>query len=1326
MPAFDLQTYMRERAIVFDENLDVSSGSPFDTEVVQPTLRRLGQDPFTVDLAVFVRDRLRQAFPEMATDEGDALTDLLIKPSVLIMDPIVREIFRIRNGQSFKDPSVLTTEEAEALGSNIFSERDTGDFSRGVGRIYFSTPRKLDVSPVNFFTSKTGLRFFPDGIQSITLEEMLLNVDGSLYYFDINVIAENPGVQYDISANELVTVANIESAVRVTNTRRFRDGSPAETAVEYVDRTRQAVTERSLVTQRGIGAQLPATFPEVTRLAVVGFNDPEMQRDVIRGGGYGDVLESGNNLQSELDGENKPLTSRVRLSPTNGLDFTALLGGVGEAAGYYITLMGAFSSPPYARDLRVTRVISADVLEVEEQVINPAAINIPWALRKRELTLSGITGGIVFPDSPLGTVRVPSDEVHVGGAYDVHLRGSSFDEAALVVENVTDADPIAAGSALSVPVQGQVSLNDMVLGADYAVDDALYLAFNNAKEFGYTLQILEGANAGSFRVINAVQMAGAAPLLTLSSAIPVLVGSFRWRLVDTIEIDLVEPLEERVSGNDLQTIQNTDVVQTAGSTNFTDLGVSVNDTLRITGGVDAGDFVVKAIPAFNQLQVDRPLSASASSLVYTVFRANPAGGVLLPLIRITGIELLDTSGQPVGSRIPYARPVDVQSRAFQNPGRGAKVSVQDARLGIVSLPEPPGGFTLIGTSLTISFPGSSPAITDVFVPFGGSVSAATVVSMINAGAVPALGANARLAALVGGNRVGILPVAPLVAVTDGGARVFLFGGTGSETYTTADIRTDSVPSWVAVTPVLNADDLDVAQVLTGNQVGFYGNLHIAPGDVRSLVSGNPAVTGYQPAASFAPEVGVTLQIGARSLGSARCYFLEPTSIEFDHNSYFSIELEDGANVRFFPDPTVSVVRLPPPPTTTMTKDGASTQGGVTFTSASQDFVVAGIRPGDRLEILYVPITGTTALADPVPGLALDQLVISVDNGSDQTVTFVSDLSGFPNDVSRSGVVDQINDAVGRAVCHLNGSNQLEFEADVSVVVRGSGSANAGLFLPVVDTNNRSVHAGQYIIAAVGPTSFTTQTTFPVVGGTVIRQSYRVLRFGAQRISSTQMNDNKAEAGLYYFDVELVSEGTGDLWNVDADQALAVEGYRSDGYYLTTEDSNLSFSVAEVPKLHLSRSILEIGVSDSPQNSTQITGQNIEVTYERSTLVGDVQNFLSSETERVVCANPLSRHLVPHFVRFDFEYTGGSTSEVVARDFETYIRKVYPSELLESSDLQNIAYRRGAQSVQNPISLVAIVHHTDRTVRAQRSENALNTGRLAAFIPDLLNVNRRTT
>ena len=1333
MSVFDLQVFIQERLRAFDETVDTSSGSPADVQITQPLLRRLGVDPFTVDLAVFLTDRLTQAFPELATDEGDALTDLLIKPAVLLWDPFVREVYRIRNSLSFKDPTTLTTDEAEALGANLFSERERGDFARGVGRIYFTQPRTVSITPANFFTSKGSLHFFPDGNQDITLEEMLLNVEGSLYYFDVNLIAEGPGVAYNININELTNIANLEGTARVTNPRRFRSGQDEETAATFVGRVQQELTERSMVTLRGIGARVPRAFPEVTRLAVVGFGDPEMQRDVLTGGGLGDVLAGGSLGQTVLDGTGKPSTRRFQVSDV-GIDFTALVS-TSAPGSFVLTIFNAFAGPPFVRDLEISRVLSATMLEVKSQVLAPFYTNLAWSLRKRELTLSNIPGGILFPDSANGKVTIPDDTVHIGGMYDTSVRGSDFDESTLVIENLTDSAPAAAGIALKCLSAGIATLTDLVLGTSYAVGDATYLALGEAKQFGFTLQILDGPNAGDYRVLDVFQVVGTSPTLRLDTVTPIVAGSFRWRLIDTLDIDLVEPKDTRVFGSDLQSIQNSSVLTSAGGTDLMALGVSVGDTLRILDGLDKGDFEVIALPAFNAVQVDRELTATSPSLNYTIFKANVPGGIQLPLIRITKVELLDTSGQPVGSIIPYARPIDVQSRAFENPGRGVKLDVVDARLGLLSRPQPGGGFVIGGQTLTIEFLSGITSYTPIVVTFTiGNKSAAQAATEINAAASLAIGANTVLAVavtdVVNGNRVGIVPIDPYTVVRAGSARSAFFGDT--QTRTSLDIRSDTVDSlggWGAITPAINQDNLDVAQVLDGNQVGYYGDLKFGssafPSDTppnTALLSGNILLADTLSA--FAPEIGRRVQIGSRSIGSARAFFLEPTSIEFNRSSFFSVTLSDGSSVRFFPDPTLAAVRIPAAPSTVLPKDGVSTGLGISFSSASQDFVLSGIVPGDELVIRYVPIAGSVVLSDPVAGIALLNIVISVDDGADQTVILVNDISGFPTSVTRAGIANQINSAVGKIVAKINGSNQIEFEADVSIVVRGTGTANTLLGLGVSDRYNTSAHAGTYPIVIVGQTTLTLARAISG-GGTEVREAYEIRRPGTQRISSTQMSANTASAGLYFFDVELVSEGTGDLFNIDSALQLLASGYRSDGYYLSTEDSNLTFSTVERPVLHISRSILEVGVADSLANATQIAGQNIEITYERSTLVADVQNFASSETERVVCSNPLSRHLVPHFVRFDFEYVGGSRSDLVVADMEEYIRNLFPSDFLESSDLVNIASQRGATSVTSPIDLVAVVHNYDRSIQAQRSQNSLNTGRLAAFVADVLNVNRRS-
>jgi hypothetical protein len=240
------------------------------------------------------------------------------------------------------------------------------------------------------------------------------------------------------------------------------------------------------------------------------------------------------------------------------------------------------------------------------------------------------------------------------------------------------------------------------------------------------------------------------------------------------------------------------------------------------------------------------------------------------------------------------------------------------------------------------------------------------------------------------------------------------------------------------------------------------------------------------------------------------------------------------------------------------------------------------------------------------------------------------------------------------------------------------------------------------------------------------EQFSVSRDGLQRIVSTSMATQQDASGLYYFDVTLVSEGTGDQYNIAANLQMTVTGYVSDGYYLTTDNSALTFSPAEQPNLIISRSILEVGVTDSPSNATQLAGQNIQLNYDQSSLTNDVDNFARSDTERVINDSPLGRHLIPYFVRFAMNYIGGSSPTILIPDIQAFILALEPTQSLEVSDLEKLALNRTAVSVDNPIDLIAVIHNVDRSISVERSQNALNTGRLAAFFPDVLNVTQSTS
>lgn len=1314
MALADLQSFLQERAAAFDPTLDLTPGSPFDTQVIQPVLQRLGTDPFTVDMGVFLQDRINQEFPGLATKEGDALTDLLIKTVVVLWDPIVRENFRVKQSLSFKNPTLLTLDEADSLGANLFATRDTGSLARGVGRVYFAQPQDANITPANFVSAQGGLNFFPTEIQSISVAEMLFNVEGSLYYFDINLIAEQPGDEYNIDVDQLVTIANVGAAVQITNKLRFRSGNPAENSEQFIDRAQQDLTEHSLVTERGIIAQIGQSFSEVTRIAVTGFNDPEMLRDVITGGGLGSILAGGTHISVLPDGESHILSRRLQVDTSQdiGVDFTVLIGAIGPVSdNFTITVHSAYPSGslPIVRDLHVRAVIAADTVDMVEQVLDYAATNKPWTLRHNELSLSNIPGGILFPDTPAGTVSVPPGTIHIGGATDIFIRGTAFDSSVLILNDIVDDEPALQGVNLQVlDTDGNCRLFDFLLGSggNYSIGDYTYTTLQAA--VGLTVQIQNVPLAGNYRILAVTQTVSGHPTVLLTPPPALVSGAYPWRLLDVLDIDLVEPKETRISGSDLNTVQGSTVVTTSSAVDFDTLGVSPGDVLRITTGLlIIGDYTVVQVlsPLFTRIQVDRDLPATATGVSYSIFRPNAAGGVQLPFIRIDTINLLDTNNQPVGSNVPYARPIDIQSNSFANAAHGIKADFNDGTLGCVSAFFSGGSFAnQNGNTLHLTWDGG-PSITVTF--SGSTTTPASAVSQINTQVAAATsGAVTRIADVINsGRQFGLIPVGTNTTVDSGSALTVLFGATGP--YTSRDIRSSTV-NFSALRPALDLN-FDVAQVVDGLQIGFYDQL--VP-DANVIVA----------ATDFSPEIGRHIQVGARSLGSARLYFLEPTSIEFDPTAVVTLTNTDGSFVNFFPDPTLTYQRIPALPAGTKPTDGSSTSPS-TFVSAGSDFISAGLLTGDLLVLDFVPIVGTP-LADPIIGLEHQTLTISINGGIDKNIIFVRDSVTIPvGSVTRQGAIDQINKIVGQIICSLDGSNDLFFNPNASLIIRGTGTANSTLGLPGTDTNNSSLNRGTYLISAVvDPHTLTIDGSTPLAN-TEASEQFSVFRKGLQRIISTQMANQVAETGLYYFDLELLSQGTGDQYNIAASQQMTAVGYRSDGYYLTTDDANLTFSSVEKPKIHISPTILEIGTNDDPNNATALSGQNIQINYDRSVLTGSVQSFVSAETERVVNESPLARHLIPYFVRAAITYVGGSQPSVVQADLTTLITGLFPTDSFEVSDVESILSNRGATSIDNPIDLLAVIHNFDRSVTLERSQNKLNTGRLAAFIPDVITLTR---
>jgi bifunctional DNA-binding transcriptional regulator/antitoxin component of YhaV-PrlF toxin-antitoxin module len=441
----DLALFMQEKMQEVDPSVDTTPGSPFYSGVIQPLLDRLGPDPYLTPIRDFIVSKLQSELPDTVVADGEPLDDLVAKPMQILMAPLRRQIQNVSLQQSFANSASLNSREADNLGANFFVRRVRGASSIGVARLYFNAPQYVLVAPSNPVSTGAGLRFFPVENQSITADSMIFNTEGSLFYFDIVVRAETEGESYNIPANTLTGIEGLPAVVRVVNKLAFEEGLATQTTEEYIQSIEDGLTERSLVTLRGLNARLKDVFEQIKLLQVIGFGDPEMDRDILRAAvdipePYAYAL-----VDSTTPGTTVSLAAAgtpPRILPSLGTAIDSFVTAgvrVGDYVLYADVATGLFS--------RHT-VTSVTVLALEVTPDLPSGlttVQVGIARDVASLTISDIPGGILLPNTPFGELVIRNDEVHIGGVFDVFIRAGAPQEQSVTIEGVRDGSPLRFG-----------------------------------------------------------------------------------------------------------------------------------------------------------------------------------------------------------------------------------------------------------------------------------------------------------------------------------------------------------------------------------------------------------------------------------------------------------------------------------------------------------------------------------------------------------------------------------------------------------------------------------------------------------------------------------------------------------------------------------------------------------------------------------------------------------------------------------------------------------------------------------------------------------------
>ena len=252
----------------------------------------------------FLRGFLQSTNPEGDYRPGTALHDLVIKSFALIFAYLEEEVRTTRKLQSITEilsvPEdsplfpVDVTEAVDALMSNWFLERKDGTRINGTVGVRFSARsasttirrgHRFYLEGDQIFLASTDHTFFYDPAIGLDDYRTIQVGSSTLYEVSVAVESEDEGSENVILEEGEGTVFTFDPinpfAVNAVQVGEFVGGSDVETNEEFVERAKDAITKRDLSTFKSIPTLLKNQFSIVDDVEVVGYGDPEMQRDRI-------------------------------------------------------------------------------------------------------------------------------------------------------------------------------------------------------------------------------------------------------------------------------------------------------------------------------------------------------------------------------------------------------------------------------------------------------------------------------------------------------------------------------------------------------------------------------------------------------------------------------------------------------------------------------------------------------------------------------------------------------------------------------------------------------------------------------------------------------------------------------------------------------------------------------------------------------------------------------------------------------------------------------------------------------------------------------------
>lgn len=240
-------------------------------------------------ISTFLTDRLTEFDSKFELRSGTGFESLFFKPIEFIVQPLRDEANDIFVGQSFlrilltDNPDSFDELAVDALASNLFVTRRQGGKSSGTARVYYNNAVDREYPAGGaVFTGSNGLVYTNPSPFIITATQMGLQLEDGFFYFDIPVESDDSGENTELEIDNLVSIANDDEVVRVTNKSPIEGGLDRELNTDFITRVQNSIGVRDLVTGKGFNAILFENFLNtLAEVQPIGFGDAEMMRDIV-------------------------------------------------------------------------------------------------------------------------------------------------------------------------------------------------------------------------------------------------------------------------------------------------------------------------------------------------------------------------------------------------------------------------------------------------------------------------------------------------------------------------------------------------------------------------------------------------------------------------------------------------------------------------------------------------------------------------------------------------------------------------------------------------------------------------------------------------------------------------------------------------------------------------------------------------------------------------------------------------------------------------------------------------------------------------------------